>query len=415
MRKVLYSTIFLICVYEDCYTTSDKVENTMIRSPLHQQVDTLPDLVMTLIDELVTAVRHTITPDLSQKVERVFTTGCGDSYFAPLNAELAFEQLAGLPCEPMTAMQFARYAVGYLPETGRGSNLVLAVSVSGAVSRTVEAMTLARQAGATAVALTGSPEGPLGQAAEFVLETAVPPLPAELQGQIMPGTRSYVASQLALYLTAIQLGQHRGHLTKATANKLRQELAHTAELMAHTIALSEKAVQQATEAWHDADQFVFCGAGPNYGTALFSAAKVLEASGDTAVAQETEEWAHLQYFGRQANTPTIFIGAGGWDASRARELVTAARTIGRRVAVIAPQNSALAAHPDAAFLWKTAVPTRECFSPLITCLPGALFAAYRAQLIGEPYFRGFGGGRSVEGGGGISRIRDSGQINAVQR
>ena len=387
----------------------------MERSPLHQQVDTLPDLVLAMIDNLVTAVRYTFTPALSQKISRVFTTGCGDSYFAPLNAELAFEQLAGLPCEPMTAMQFARYTVGYLPETGQGSNLVLAVSVSGAVSRTVEAMALARRAGATAVALTGSPDGPLRQAAELVLETAVPPLPAELQGQIVPGTRSYVASQLALYLTAVQLGEQRGHLTKAAANKLRRELAHTAELMAHTIAQSDKVTRQAAETWHDADQFVFCGAGPNYGTALFSAAKVLEASGDTAVAQDTEEWAHLQYFGRQVPTPTIFIGAGGRDESRALELVTAAKTIGRRVAVIAPQGSALAAHPDVDFLWETAVPTRECFSPLLTCLPGTLFAAYRAQLIGEPYFRGFGGGRSIEGGGGISRIRDSQQIEEIRQ
>ncbi len=395
----------------------------MNRSPLHQQIDTLPELVLAMIDELVTAVRHTITPDLSQRTERVFTTGCGDSYFAPLNAELAFEQLAGLPCEPMTAMQFARYAVGYLPETGRGSNLVLAVSVSGAVSRTVEAMALARQVGATAVALTGNPTGPLGQAAEFVLETAVPPLPTELQGQIVPGTRSYVASQLALYLAAIQLGEHRGHLSKAAANKLRRELAHTAELMAQTIALSDKATRQTAEAWHDADQFVFCGAGPNYGTALFSAAKVLEASGDTAVAQDTEEWAHLQYFGRQVTTPTIFIGAGGWDEGRVLELVTAAKAIGRRVAVIAPQGSALVTHSAVEFLWETAcpepvegaIPTRECFSPLLTCLPGTLFAAYRAQLLGEPYFRGFDGGRSVEGGGGISRIRDSQQIGQVKR
>jgi len=271
-------------------------------------------------------------------------------------------------------------------------------------------MALARRAKATTVALTGNPTGPLGQAAELVLETAVPPLPTELQGQIMPGTRSYVASQLALYLTTIQLGEHRGQLTKAAANKLRRELAHTAELMAQTIAHSDKPTRQAAEAWHDANQFVFCGAGPNYGTALFSAAKILEASGDTAVAQDTEEWAHLQYFGRQVTTPTIFIGAGGRDESRALELVTAAKTIGRRVAVIAPQDSALATHPDSSFLWETAVPTRECFSPLLTCLPGTLFAAYRAQLIGEPYFRAFGGGRSVEGGGGISRIQNSQQI-----
>ena len=395
----------------------------MERSPLHQQVDTLPELVATMIDPLVTAVRHTITPDLSQKVRRVFLTGCGDSHHAPLNAELAFEQLAGLPCEPMTAMQFARYAVDYLPETGRGSNLVVAVSVSGAVSRTVEAMTLAKHAGATAVALTGNPEGPLGQAADFVLQTAVPPLPAELQGQIVPGTRSYVASQLALYLCAIQLGEYRGHLTQATANKLRRELAHTAELMAQTIALSDKATRQAVEAWHDADQFVFCGSGPNYGTALFSAAKVLEASGDTAVAQDTEEWAHLQYFGRQVNTPTIFITASNRDESRTLELVTAAKTVGRRVAVVTHRDSPLVTHPDVDFLWETpalsqaegAVPTRECFSPLLTCLPGTLFAAYRAQQLGEPYFRAFGGGRSVEGGGGISRIRDSEQISEIRR
>ncbi|MBK7897335.1 MAG: SIS domain-containing protein [Anaerolineaceae bacterium] len=394
----------------------------MARSQLHQQVDTLPEMVETMIDGLITAVRHTLTPALSQKISRVFSTGCGDSYFAPLNAELAFEQLAGLPCEPLTALQFARYAVGFLPETGRGSNLVLAVSVSGGVSRTVEAMALAKQAGATAVALTGNPTGPLGQAAEFVVETAVPPLPAELQGLIVPGTRSYVASQLALYLCAIQLGENRGHLSKAAANKLRRELAHTADRMAQTIALSDKATRQAAEAWHDADQFVFCGSGPNYGTALFSAAKVLEASGDTAVAQDTEEWAHLQYFGRQVATPTVFIGAGGWDEGRALELVTAAKAIGRRVAAIAPQGSALANHPELDFAWETPAlsqaegpPTRECFSPLLTCLPGTLFAATRAQLLGEPYFRGFGGGRSVEGGGGISRIRSSEQITEVRR
>jgi hypothetical protein len=38
-------------------------------------------------------------------------------------------------------------------------------------------------------------------------------------------------------------------------------------------------------------EFVFGGAGPLYGVAMFSAAKMLEASGDPAMAQETEEWA----------------------------------------------------------------------------------------------------------------------------
>lgn len=387
----------------------------MNRSPLHQQVDTLPDLVRAMIDPLVRSIRSALPESVSRQVQRVFLTGCGDSHHAALNAELAFEQLAGLPCEPMTALQMGRYAAGFLPETGPGTNLLLAISVSGAVSRTIEALTLARQAGAIGVGVTGSRRSPLAQAAEIVVETAVPPLPDELAGLIVPGTRSYIASQLTLYLMAIHLGQMRGHLNKKQANQLRRDLAGMAELMEQTIAASDPVARQLVQDWLDADQFVFCGAGPNYGTALFSAAKILEASGDTAVAQDTEEWAHLQYFARQVTTPTFLISAGGWDESRALEIATAAHHIGRRVAVIAPANSKLAHTPDKMALLPIAGPIREAFSPLLTCLPGTLFAAYRAQAIGEPYFRDFGGGRSIEGGGGISRIRDSVQIEQVKR
>jgi len=386
------------------------------RAALHQQVDTLPDLVDWMVDTLIRVIHAVLPKPLCESVRRVFVTGCGDSFHAPLNAELAFEQLGGLPCEPMTAMQFSRYAAPFLPEKG---SLVLGVSVSGQVSRTAEALALARKAGAMTVAITGNAHGTLAQAAEVVLKTAVPPLPDELQGMIVPGTRSYIASQLALYLTAVHLGEMRGHLTKTNANKLRHELAGAADLMAQTIALSDAAAQKAAQEWLDADRFVYCGAGPNYGTALFSAAKMIEACGDTAVPQDIEEWAHLQYFEKQVDTPTFLISAGGRDADRTLEIAEAAKTIGRRVALIAPLESELVKTATSTALstavfdthFPIATPIRECFSPLLTCLPGTLFAAYRAQLLNEPYFRGFSGGRSAEDGGGISRIRTSQRID----
>jgi glutamine---fructose-6-phosphate transaminase (isomerizing) len=52
----------------------------------------------------------------------------------------------------------------------------------------------------------------------------------------------------------------------------------------------------------------------------------------------------------------------------------------------------------------------EMFSPLLSAIPGSLFAAYRAAVLDEPFFRNFEGGRNPEGGGGISRIRTS-QMN----
>jgi glutamine---fructose-6-phosphate transaminase (isomerizing) len=381
----------------------------MSRSPLLQQVDSLPELIRSLSEQLIPIIADALPPALAHATQHVFLTGCGDSHHAAVGAELAFQQLAGLPCRAATAMQFGRYTAPYLPGKPT-SNLLLAISVSGRVSRTVEALKLARRAGATTVALTGNPKSPLAQAAAHLLATAVPALHGQPGGAIVPGVRSYTASQLALYLCAIQLGATRRHLTTTEANNLRQTLRQTAERMAESMGAVEPVMRELAANWSDAQEFVYCGAGPSLGAALFSAAKLLEASGDTAVAQDTEEWAHLQYFGRHVATPTFLISGGRRDERRVQEVATAATAIGRRVAIIAQGDSALAQMAGEARLLPLAGPIRDCFSPLLTSLPGLLFAAYRAELLGERYFRAFSGGRSAQDGGGISRIRTSEQM-----
>jgi glucosamine--fructose-6-phosphate aminotransferase (isomerizing) len=385
----------------------------MNRSPLHQHVDTLPDLIRDMIDDLIWQARDLFPPERCRKVKRVFVIGCGDSYHAALTSELAFEQLAGLPCEPQTAMQFSRFGVGFLPDSEPDSNLLLGVSVSGQVSRTIEAVDLGRQAQAMTVALTGDRDAPLAGVAELLFLTAVPPLSGELNGLVVPGSRSYFASQLALYLLAIHLGQERGRLSKKLANNLRRELSDMAEFVEEAVVVSDSLAHQAAQNWLAAGTFVFLGSGPNYGTALFSAAKLLEASGDSAIGQDLEEWAHLQYFARQQDTPTFIISTGQRDGDRALEITQAARAIGRRLALITPAAGPLAQAERDSVVFKLHDGVRDCFSPLLTSIPALLFAAYRAQLLDEPYFRGFAGGRSSEGGGGISRIRSSHRITNI--
>jgi glucosamine--fructose-6-phosphate aminotransferase (isomerizing) len=306
-------------------------------------------------------------------------------------------------------MHFGRYTAGYLPQEHPGQTLVLAISVSGQVTRTTEALDLARQKGALAVAVTGNPAGPLAQAATAVVECSLPPANIE-PTIVVPGLRSYVGSLLALYFCAIRLGEARGHLSRQAASELRRELANIGGAMARTAQLCDAESGRLVKEWSDASHFVFCGAGPHWGTALFAAAKIIEASGDPAVAQELEEWAHIEYFGREAGTPTIII-SGGWDHDRTLEIATAAKAVGRRVAIIAPESGEVATRADRDALLPLGGAARDCFSPLLACLPAALLAARRAALLGEAYFRAFGGGRSIEGGGGISRIRDSHRID----
>lgn len=183
----------------------------------------------------------------------------------------------------------------------------------------------------------------------------------------------------------------------------RAQLSDMGQRAQRTIELSDTLARVLAERTLDAGEFVFCGSGPNFGTAQFCAAKVLEASGDAAIGQDVEEWAHLQYFAKAVDTPTFLITANERDASRAAEVKAAMLAIGRRVIEVSPQDAAVSA--DGFHL--PYAPCPEVFSPLLACIPAMLFAAYRAELLGEPYFRAFGGGRSIEGGGGISRIRTS--------
>jgi glutamine---fructose-6-phosphate transaminase (isomerizing) len=263
------------------------------------------------------------------------------------------------------------------------------VSVSGGVTRTIEGVKRAATRGATTLAITSSDETPIAKAAQRILTTKAPDMP-NAAGVQVPGARSYFSSLIMLYACAIRLGEVRGALTAERATELRTTLAKLGDAAQHTIELADepaRALAQETRA--HAGDFVFAGAGPNFGTAQFCAAKMLEATGDAALGQDIEEWAHLQYFARTPDTPTFLFSVAGRGTSRTAEVRTAMQAVGRRVVEL----------PNA--------PCDEVFSPLVLCLPAMLFASYRAEALGETYFRAFGGGRSVEDGGGISRIRTS--------
>ena len=386
----------------------------MPRSPMHQQIDTLPALIRDITAPFDAAARNAFTFQTCTSIKRVYLVGCGDSHHAPVGAELAFHQLAGVPTQAMSALPFSRYTAGFLPETGPNTNLVICVSVSGIVSRTIEAMDMARQAGAVTVALTGNPTGPLAQVAEHVFETAVPPLSDELSGMVVPGIRSYLASQIALLLAAIRIGEVRGHLTTADADAERRQIAELADAVEGAIAACEPVVDALVECWKDATLFEFVGAGPLYGVAMFSAAKVLEASGDAALAQETEEWSHLQYFASDADTPVILLSTNQFDAGRVAEVARAAKSIGRPIALVStPDASDILQYVDALLPMPLGIPER--YASVVYSIPGELLAASRAAALSAPYFRDFDGGRKVDWANGASAIYDSGRISEPQR
>ncbi|MFN4293945.1 MAG: SIS domain-containing protein [Thermoflexales bacterium] len=367
-----------------------------------EQVLTLPQLITAVSEAFLDEAARALDDNFCRALERLYVIGCGDSHFAALATEFAFESIAGIAAKAQNAMTFSRYSVIHFDAPAcaprAGASAVIGVSVSGGVSRTIEGMLRAKARGLRTFAVTNSEQTPIAQAADAVLTTRTPDAP-NAAGVQVPGARSYFASVIMLYSCALRMAEARKHDTRIW----RAQLSDMGQRAQRTIEMSDAPARALAERTLDAGEFVFCGSGPNFGTAQFCAAKVLEASGDAAIGQDVEEWAHLQYFAKAVDTPTFLITANERDASRAAEVKTAMLAIGRRVIEVSPHGAAIST--DGFHL--PYAPCPEVFAPLLACIPAMLFAAYRAELLGEPYFRAFGGGRSIEGGGGISRIRTS--------
>ena len=311
-------------------------------------------------------------------------------------------------------MPFSRFTAGFLPETGPNTNLVICVSVSGIVSRTIEAMDMARQAGAVAVALTGNPTGPLAQAAEHVFETAVPPLPDELGGMVVPGIRSYLASQIALLLAAIRIGEVRGALTTAAADAERRQITDLADAVEATIQACEPVADELVHRWQDAPLFEFVGGR----SALWSRHVLRRESARSQ--RRCRSGAGEPKNGRICSTspPMPRPLSCSRPISSTPDALPKWRAPHSRSSVRSPWSPPESAqdirqYVDAVLPIPDDIPER--FASIVYSIPGELFAASRAAALNAPYFRDFGGGRRVDWANGASAIYDSARITAPQR
>ena len=246
----------------------------MVNNYFLEEIKSLPALISPcLIDFDSRALELANLPQLVD-LEKVYLVGCGDSYHAGLCSEMFFRQVTGLDCRALTSMAFSRYESGFLANRPEKA-LVIALSSSGNVSRTIEALELADEAGAFTAAFTSNENSPLAISADYLFHIRVLGIFDTDESIIVPGCRSFFASLLALFSTAAQLvGGDRGN-----RGSLQLEQILDADLIMEqitkTISSTEDGAREAAADWQDKDYFVFCGAGPSYGAACYSAAKIL--------------------------------------------------------------------------------------------------------------------------------------------
>ena len=270
--------------------------------------------------------------------DRVVVTGSGDSFIAATAVRPLIEQACGRPTLALPSLDASRY--GSLS----AGDLAVVVSVSGEVSRTIEAAHRATGSGATTVAITANTASTLATSCNVAIG-----IPEPIDRSI-PHSRDYTVTLLALACLAEGL---------AGAPSPELDL-----LPAITGAIVDRSLEVATPERQDGARTWFLGAGPDRATAMFGALKFWEAAGMEAWWDDLEEFGHGSQLMARPNDRAVLIAAGA-GVHRALEMVEGLERMGLRVVVVG--GSGMSA-PNVAHLF-TSDELGTLWHPFVSCLP----------------------------------------------
>jgi glucosamine--fructose-6-phosphate aminotransferase (isomerizing) len=209
---------------------------TFMLKEIHEQADAVAE---TVTDRLPGAEGVDLSDvDLSDEflrgVRRIVIVACGTSYHAGLIGRYAIEEWARVPVEMDVASEY-RYRN---PVVGEG-DLVIGITQSGETADTLAAMRLAREAGATVLAVTNIMGSQATRDSDAVLYTR-----AGLEIGVA-ATKTFVAQVAAMYLLGLRLAELRGTLPSERLAELVAEMKGLPSKMEETLAATAEAVRGA--------------------------------------------------------------------------------------------------------------------------------------------------------------------------
>lgn len=242
--------------------------------------------------------------------------GSGDSLFAAEAAQLAWRRLTGSELDLRSPM-----ALQFQPPGPH--HRIVAISASGRSPATVLAL---KRAGGPGLAISCTAGSDLTEAAELALCVALP------DAEPGPGLRTYQASVMTLFALAGAIGAQ----TRAATDTLDLEgaLAGIGSALGETIAITRQAAARISHPIAKTGSAAVLGSGPHLGTARFTAAKLTEIAGISAIGQDIEEWWHVERFQAVKTTPLIIFAPNGPSQARAIEVALGARLLGHIVTLI---------------------------------------------------------------------------------
>ncbi|MDA0180297.1 glutamine--fructose-6-phosphate transaminase (isomerizing) [Solirubrobacter phytolaccae] len=341
---------------------------TFMLKEIHEQADAVAE----------TIADRTVRPDgvdlpelddeLLRGTKRIIIVACGTSYHAGLIGRYAIEEWARVPVEMDVASEY-RYRN---PVVGPG-DVVIGITQSGESLDTLAAMRLARERGATVLAVTNIMGSQATRDAHATVYTR-----AGLEISVA-ATKTFVAQVAVMYLLALRLAELKGSLSAERRTELVTKLKRIPHDIDAMLEHGTAAIDRVAERHFDKDFFLYLGRHVGLPVGLEGALKLKEISYIATDAYAAGEMKHGPIALLDQDTPVVVVATDSPVLDKVISNMQEVRVRGAHVIAVASEGTDLTEHAEETLV---VPPTDWMLQPLLAVIPLQLLAYRIARLRG---------------------------------
>jgi glucosamine--fructose-6-phosphate aminotransferase (isomerizing) len=334
---------------------------TFMLKEMHEQADAVAETVADRTARGTGVDLDDLDESILRDAKRIVIVACGTSYHAGLIGRYAIEEWARLPVEMDIASEY-RYRN---PVVGPG-DLVIGITQSGETADTLAAMRLARERGATVVAVTNIMGSQATRDADGVVFTR-----AGLEVSVA-ATKTFVCQVAVMYLLALRLAELRGSLPPERLAELIGEIKRLPHCVEELLAVVEPRIEAVAADWFDREFFLYLGRHVGLPVALEGALKLKEISYISTDAYAAGEMKHGPIALLDEQTPVVVVATDSPVLDKVLSNVQEVRARGAHVIAVASEgNETIAHHADVVLR----VPQTDwMLQPILAVIPLQLLA-----------------------------------------
>jgi glutamine---fructose-6-phosphate transaminase (isomerizing) len=337
---------------------------TFMLKEIHEQADAVAE---TIADRTVRADGvdlddvGALDEALLRDVKRIIVVACGTSYHAGLIGRYAIEEWARIPVEMDIASEY-RYRN---PVVGPG-DLVIGITQSGETADTLAAMRIARERGATVLALTNIMGSQATRDADGVLYTR-----AGLE-VCVAATKTFTCQVVVMHLLGLKLAELRGTLPPERRAEIIADLKRIPHCIEELLGSIDAQVTEIADAHWDKDFFLYLGRHVGLPVALEGALKLKEISYISTDAYAAGEMKHGPIALLDESTPVVAVATDSPVLEKIVSNMQEVRARGAHVVAIATEgNQAIGEHAESV----VRIPQTDwMLQPLLAVIPLQLLA-----------------------------------------